>query len=208
MAQPWRASAAFGLPDRHILTGRGWQGRWLVNDAKDAARHAGQSLPARTGSWKAWPVAAILLGSIAFSMYAVGVGQGFGTAQRTDDGSRSWVTPMAAQGPDTSWIPAGFTDLKGDATAAYRATAPLDPSCSAGTQSCTGLEIITRDGCPDGFWLQMRVINRMGGKAGEGWAVGPPVLPKEITDVTVQWEGQPSNTYDIYNFDCRWNTVP
>jgi len=160
-----------------------------------------------SGRRRRWPVlvSAIVLGLLAFAAHLIGTGLGISETQQTDGGSRSWTGPAAKQGPATAWMPAGFRDVTGDGTAAYRSVTPIDPSCNAQATSCIGYEIVTRDGCPNGFWMRVNVLNRMGIKMNEGWAVGPPVWPGEQAQVTVAWDGPPGSRYDIYDFQCRWS---
>jgi hypothetical protein len=159
-----------------------------------------------TGPHRTWPwlVTALTIGTIVFLAYAVGAGLGVSQTQQTDRGSRSWTPVSLKDAPDTTWMPSGFTDISGDGTAAYLRVDPVDPSCNAGGGSCVGYQIVTRDGCPSGFWLRVSVLNAIGAKINDGWAAGPPIWPGERADVTVAWDGPPGSRYAIYDFECRW----
>jgi hypothetical protein len=160
-----------------------------------------------SGPRRRWPVlmTGVALGLLAFAAHIIGTGLGLSEARQTDGGARSWQAEAAPQGPDLSWIPAGFRAVTDDGTAAFQIVTPIDLSCSAQGSSCIGYRIVTRDGCPSGFWLQVNVLNRMGVKMNEGWAIGPPVYPGEQAEVTVDWEGQPGSSYSIWDFQCRWS---
>lgn len=159
-----------------------------------------------SGPPRRWPVlmSGVALGLLAFAAHVIGTGLGMSQAQQTDDGSRSWAVEPSGQGPDISWMPAGFHDVSGDGTAAYQVISPADPSCNAQGTSCVGYRIVTRDGCPSGYWLRVNVLSIRGQKMNEGWAVGPPVSAGEESQVTVAWNGPPGARYAIWDFQCRW----
>lgn len=138
--------------------------------------------------------------------FAVSHGLGMSQAQQTDAGARSWASAAPSSGPDTSWMPAGFTDLAKDGTTGIHRTEPVDPSCQTEATSCIGYQVTTRDGCPSGFWIRLHVLNRIGVKINEGWAIGPPIWPGEIAEVTIAWDGPPGERYHITEFECRWPT--
>lgn len=159
------------------------------------------------GPRRRWPVlvAGVILGLLLFAGHLIGTGLGLSEPQQTDAGARSWVVAPVSLEPDRSWMPAGFRDVSGDGTAGYQTVAPIDPACNAQGSSCIGYRIVTRDGCPSGFWLQVNVLNRLGVKMNQGWAIGPPVWPGEPAEVTVAWSGPPGVAYDITDFQCRWS---
>gem|GEM_PF-5006294 len=161
------------------------------------------------GPRRPWPVltTGVVLGLLAFGAQVIGSSLGLTEPQQTDGGARSWTAKAVRTGPDSSWMPAGFRDITGDGTAGYRTVSPTDPSCNTRGTSCVGYRIVTRDGCPSGFWLRVNVPNIRGLKMNEGMVIGPPVWPGEQADVTVAWEGPSGARYAIWDFQCRWSAA-
>jgi hypothetical protein len=106
--------------------------------------------------------------------------------------------PQAA--PAANWIPTGFSATT-DPTVAYRWLAKDQFSCSL--DSCWGMEVVPRDGCPASLYVEVSVSDSSGAAVGYSNDTAGAVQPGQHAKLVFENTEATGKTARLTNVTCR-----
>lgn len=108
--------------------------------------------------------------------------------------------PAQAPAITTDWIPTGFTEST-DPGLAWRWNDKGEPDCSY-HDSCADVEVVARDGCPGGVFVEMAVVDNTGTLGENSNDIGPALGPMGRAIITVGWMDSSDNQVTVTRMSC------
>lgn len=140
----------------------------------------------------------IIIGFIVLSF----IGALFGNSGSSSNVTE-FVAPEDTSSSDVSWIPTGFNAYSGDDSVAWRWGTKSETKCTYDSSSCWSVMVVTKDGCPNGIYAEIAILDSSGVQidyTNDGTAM---VLAESKVKLTFDTFNEQADTARIGEINCR-----
>ena len=147
--------------------------------------------------FKKWQWALIIFISL------VVLGQLFGGNSDESSGTSYETGSATTQSYDDSWIPSDFTGYPSDDNVAWRWASNSETNCSYESGACWSALVVTRDGCPNGIYAEIAILDKSGVQIDYTNDTTTRVLPNAKVKLTFDTFNEEADKAQISEINCR-----